>query len=151
MTTTLKNLLIDDEANQKRLLSDCVRLIDEEVGSKKGLSGLAIKGGFKIVRSVKPGFIEEVMEFLLPEFVAHLEPVYGEYQAQSVEKLERFLMQRDFKVADQLLGITDQHANKTKNQGVKVAYEKLRPQAQKHVAAAMPRVAKMLSSYVDNA
>ena len=149
MTATLKTLLIDDETNQRKLLADCVRLFAEEVGSKKGLGGLAIKGGFKIVRSVKPGFIEEVMQFLLPEFVAHLEPVYGEYQAQSVEKLDRFLVQRDHKVADQLLGITDRHANKTKNQGVKVAYEKLRPQAQKHVAAAMPRVAKMLSNYVD--
>jgi hypothetical protein len=148
MADILKTLLIDDETNQKRLLSDCVRLIDEEVASKRGLSGLAIKGAFKIVRSVKPGFIEEVMEFLLPEFVAHLEPVYDQYQAQDDEKLEQFLVRRDQQVADQLLGITDRHANRTKNQGVKVAYGKLRPQAQKHVATAIPRVAKMLSTYV---
>jgi hypothetical protein len=148
MADILKTLLIDDETNQKRLLSDCVRLIDEEVASKRGISGLAIKAAFKIVRSVKPGFIEEVMQFLLPEFVTHLEPVYDQYQAQDDEKLERFLVRRDQQVADQLLGITDRHANRTKNQGVKVAYEKLRPQAQKHVAAAIPRVAKMLSTYV---
>ena len=31
MSNTLKELLIDDEANQKSLLTDCVQLIDEEV------------------------------------------------------------------------------------------------------------------------
>ena len=148
MSNTLKELLIDDAVNQNKLLADCVRLIDDEVSSKKGITGLAIKGAFKMVKAVKPGFIEEVMAFLLPEFISHLEPVYGEYQAQNQEKLEPFLLRRDQSVADQLLGITDRHATKTENQGVKVAYEKLRPQAQKHVAAAMPRVARMLSRYV---
>jgi len=148
MSTTLKELLIDNETRQKKLLADCVRLIDEEVACKKGITGLAIKGAFKMVKAVKPGFIEEVMAFLMPEFISHLEPVFGEYQDQDQEKLETFLLRREQSVADQLLGITDRHAAKTSNQGVKVAYEKLRPQAQKHVAAAMPRVARMLSRYV---
>ena len=121
MSQTLKEILIDDESNRKRLLNDCVRLIDDEVASKKGLSGLAIKGGFKVVRAVKPGFIEEVMEFLLPEFVNHLEPVYEDYQAQNDEPIEDYLIQRDQNVANQLLGMTDQHAQKAQNQGVKKA------------------------------
>ena len=88
------------------------------------------------------------MESLLPEFVSHLESVYVDFKSQTDEELESFLVRREQQVADQLLGITDRHAHKTTNQGVKVAYEKLRPQAQKHVAAAMPRVARVLSRYV---
>ena len=78
------------------------------------------------------------MDFLLDEFVAHLEPVYEQYRGQQGENLERFLVNRDRQVADQLLGITDKHARKTGNPGVKKAYEKLRPQAQNHVAEAIP-------------
>ena len=150
MPDNLKQVLLDDETNRRRLLQDCVRLIDDEVASKKGFSGLAIKGGFKVVRAVKPGFVEEVMDFLLEEFVDHLEPVYGEFREQNAEGLEGFLLARDQKVADQLLGITDKHAQKTQNQGVKMAYDKLRPQAKTHVAAAIPRVAKMLTTYIPN-
>lgn len=150
MTDNLKKVLLDEPSNRKRLLGDCVNLIDREVAAKKGLSGLAIKGGFKIVQAVKPGFIEETMDFLLDEFVAHLEPVYEQYRGQQGENLERFLVNRDRQVADQLLGITDKHARKTGNPGVKKAYEKLRPQAQNHVAEAIPRVAKMLTSYISD-
>ena len=148
MTDKLKTVLLEPEANRKRLLSDCVRLIDDEVASKKGLSGLAIKGGFTVVKAVKPGFIQEVMDFLLDEFVDHLEPVFSQYQGQDTEDLETYLKTRDHQVADQLLGITDKHAQKTQNPGVRKAYQKLRPQAQNHVAAAIPRVAKMLTGYV---
>ena len=47
------------------IVADCCKLIDEEVDSKGGISGFAIKGGYKLVKGFKPGFIPEVVESLV--------------------------------------------------------------------------------------
>src|SRR5207249_1186620 len=62
---TLTTRLLSDKSKRPRLLSDCERLIDDEVKSKGGLSGLAIKGAYKIVCAIKPGLIREAMDGLL--------------------------------------------------------------------------------------
>jgi hypothetical protein len=49
--------------------------------------------------------------------------------------------------AEALLGITDQRAQRAKNQVVRTAYEKLRPMAKKHTEAAIPRVGKMIAKH----
>jgi hypothetical protein len=54
-------------------------------------------------------------------------------------------------VAEALLGITDQRAQKAKNQVVRTAYEKLRPMAKKHTEAAIPRVSRMVAKYTSAA
>ncbi|MCC7071179.1 MAG: hypothetical protein IT383_07650 [Deltaproteobacteria bacterium] len=147
---TLTKRLLGDPARRPRILDDCVRLIDEEVGSKGGLSGLAIKGGYKIVCAVKPGVIREAMDHLLDDFVGRLDPFW---QAHNVDGAAPSgfgdsLRKRAPEVADALLGITDDRARRAKNATMKSAYEKLRPQAKKHVEEAIPRVGRTLSAYL---
>ena len=57
---------------------DCVALIDAEVADKGGLTGLAIKAGYKTVQGIKPGFVRQVVTDLLPEFARALDPLYQE-------------------------------------------------------------------------
>ena len=61
---TLADVLLTDE-NRPRLVRACVTLIDAEVADKRGVSGLAIKAGFKTVKAVKPGIIPDVTDLLL--------------------------------------------------------------------------------------
>jgi hypothetical protein len=147
---TLVARLLDDKSKRPRILTDCERLIEDEVSSKGGLSGLAIKGAYKVVSAVKPGIIRESMDMLLDDFVKRLEPFYADHRkdnrapAQFGETLSR----RGSEVADALLGITDDRAKKAKNTTLKSAYEKLRPQAKKHVEEAVPRVGRTLSPHL---
>jgi hypothetical protein len=147
---TLVARLLDDKSKRPRILTDCERLIEDEVSSKGGLSGLAIKGAYKVVSAVKPGIIRESMDMLLDDFVKRLEPFYADHRkdnrapAQFGETLSR----RGSEVADALLGITDDRAKKAKNTTLKSAYEKLRPQAKKHVEKAVPRVGRTLSPHL---
>ena len=147
---TLTKRLLGDPARRPRLLDDCVRLIDEEVGSKGGLSGLAIKGGYKIVCAVKPGVIREAMDHLLDDFVLRLEPFWQAHGAEggAPAAFGDALRRRAPEVADALLGITDDRARRAKNATMKGAYERLRPQAKKHVEEAVPRVGRTLSAYL---
>lgn len=146
---TLTSRLLADRAKRPRILNDCERLIEDEVGAKSGFTGLAIKGAYKIVCSVKPGVIREALDGLLDDFVTRLEPFYAQHRdlgAADPKQFGGYLSKRPGEVADALLGITDDRAKRAKNATLKGAYEKLRPQAKKHVEEAVPRVGKTLSN-----
>ncbi len=147
---SLESRLLKDATKRPRIVDDCVKLIDAEVDSKGGLSGLAIKGGYKVVQSMKPGFVRESMDHLLDDFVRRLEPFYAQHLAKNGDpkSFGTFLSSKPAEVADALLGITDDKAKRAKNPGLKSAYEKLRPQAKKHVEEAVPRVGRTLANHL---
>ena len=66
----LKDIL--EQYERGPVVDQCVEVLNAEVASKKGLSGLAVKGGFKVIAAVKPGFIRAVIDGLLDEFVEEL-------------------------------------------------------------------------------
>ena len=148
---TLESRLLQDSAKRPRIIDDCVRLIEAEVDSKSGLSGLAIKAGFKVVQSMKPGFVRESMDHLLDDFVRRLEPFYVQHKEKNGDNAKLFgdfLSKKSTEVAEALLGITDDKAKRAKNPGLKSAYDKLRPQARKHVEEAVPRVGRTLTPHL---
>jgi hypothetical protein len=147
---TLESRLLADEKKRPAIIHDCLRLIDAEVDAKGGLTGLAIKGGYKIVQAVKPGFVREAMDHLLDDFVRRLEPFWKKHREQGGEPRQfgDALARQAGAVADALLGLTDEKAQRAKNPSVKGAYDKLRPQAKKHVEEAIPRVGRTLTLHL---
>lgn len=152
MTTedTLVGRLLSDTAKRPKLLTDCEKLVEDEVASKGGLSGLGIKAAYKIVCAVKPGIIRESLDMLIDDFVKRLEPFYADHRktGASPSQFGDSLSRRQSEVADALLGITDDRAKKAKNPTLKGAYEKLRPSAKKYVEEAVPRVGRTLSPHL---
>lgn len=143
---TLAEILLTDE-NRPRLVRDCEQLIDAEVRDKSGVTGLAIKAGFKTVKAVKPGIIPDVIDFLLDDFVGAMEPHYADYVTSGAGEFPTFVVNRGDRIADDLLGITDRRAEKSKHRTLVKAYKKLRPKAQTQVVAAMPRLGTLIASY----
>lgn len=144
---TLAEKLLTKEVRPKLLL-DAVRVIEEEVQDKTGLSGLAIKATYGVVKALKPGVITEVLDAMLDDFVAHLEPLYAESQRAAAPTLVSYLDPRAGQVAEALLTISDERAARSKNPTMKKAYEKLRPTGKKHVEAAVPRLSRMVEKYL---
>jgi hypothetical protein len=136
--------------NRPKVVSDCVSLVQEEVDSKGGLSGLAIKAAYAVVKAVKPGFISEAVDHMLDDFVDKLEPFWSDAQAKN-EPVGALMNARAGQVADSLLSISDARAARAKNQGVKKAYEKLRPTGKKNVEAAVPRLGRLIAKYTSAA
>lgn len=143
--TTLKELLTA-KGQRANVIADCVHVIDEEVKSKGGISGLAIKGAYAVVKAVKPGFIEEAVDHMLDDFVTRLEPFYEQAVAAG-QTPSAYMSGRAGQVADGLLAITDERAGRAKNQTVKKAYEKLRPSGKAQVEAAVPRIGRLVDKY----
>jgi hypothetical protein len=134
------------ESKRGPVVDDCLALIDAEVSDKGGLSGLAIKAGYRTVQGIKPGFVRQVVSDLLPEFTRALEPIYEEGRASGRTVREHFASNTP-RVADALLSITDEKAKRSKSGLVKGTYEKLRSSAKKNVEAAVPRLAAMIEKH----
>jgi len=128
------------------VIDDCVALVDEQVASKSGLSGLAVKGAYAVVKAIKPGFIREVVDHLLDEFVGRLEPFHAAALAKGPDVVTYF-GQHQSEIADALLGVTDSRAEHVKQPAVKKTYERLRPTAKKHVEVAVPGVARIVARH----
>jgi hypothetical protein len=136
--------LLNDPAKKPAVVNDCLTLIDQEVADKGGISGLAIKAGYAAVKGVKPGFIKNVVEHLLPEFAAALEGVYAEAKAKG--SVSSFFTSNGGRVADALLAITDARAQRATGL-VKSTYDKLRGSAKKNVEAAVPRLSRLIEKH----
>jgi hypothetical protein len=146
---TLKEILTVP-GNRPKVVADCGTLIQEEVDSKGGLSGLAIKAAYAVVKALKPGFVTEAVDHMLDDFATRLEPFWADAQAKN-EPVGAVMNARAGAVADSLLAISDERAARAKNQGAKKAYEKLRPTGKKHVEAAVPRLGRLIAKYTSAA
>jgi hypothetical protein len=138
--------ILTSDTQKNGVIDDCVALIDAEVGDKGGLSGLAIKAGYRAVQGVKPGFVRQVVTDLLPDFAVALDPLYQEAKG-SGRGVRDFMTANSPRVADALLGITDEKAKRARSALVKGTYEKLRGSAKKNVEAAVPRLAAMVEKH----
>jgi hypothetical protein len=146
---TLTDMLLVP-GNRQKVIADCVQLINEEVDSKGGLTGLAVKGAYALVKAVKPGFVSEAVDHMLDDFVKRLEPFWADAQAKN-EPIGPLMNARAPQVADALLAISDERAARSTNPTMKKAYEKLRPTGKRHVEQAVPRVGRLIQKYASAA
>jgi hypothetical protein len=136
---------INEPSKKAAVVADCVKLVDEEVADKGGLSGLAVKAGYAAVKGVKPGFITEVVEKLLPEFAASIDSIWEE--GKKTGNASSHFVGNKSRVADALLSVTDEKSKHAKSAVVRSTYEKLRGSAKKNVEEAVPRLAKLLEKH----
>ena len=127
-------------------MSDCLVLIDQEVADKGGLSGMAIKAGYKAVNGIRPGFVKQVVTDLLPKFAEAIQPVFDEAKSAS-QPVSSHFDKNTGRVADALLAITDERAQRTSSGVVKATYERLRGTAKKNVEAAVPRLGRLIEKH----
>ena len=138
--------VLKDPARLKAVVQDAAVMLDQEVADKGGLTGLGIKAAFGVVKAVKPGIIPEVLEHLLPQWATQLDPILA--QKPQGTAVAGFLGQRQNDVVQALLSVTDNRARVATNQTLVSAYQKLRPTAEKHVAAGVPRLSRLVEKHV---
>jgi hypothetical protein len=138
--------VLKDPMRSRAVVADGVRMIDDEVHAKGGLSGLALKAGYKAVRTIKPTIIEEALGILLPEFAPAIDPFLTKGRAEG--DVRAYFRRNDHAIANALLGVTDRKRKNSKNPIIRRAYDGLRPQAERLTAEAVPRLADMIVRHV---
>ncbi|BAY29159.1 hypothetical protein NIES2107_10000 [Nostoc carneum NIES-2107] len=138
LNPTKKDLLVDD----------CCTMIEEQIASKSGLSGIALKTAFAALKGVKPGYIPHVVEQLLPQCFTAIDPIWSE----GVEKGNPvdYLVESRSRAADALLSVTDQRVQKSSRSIVRGTYDKFRGSAKQYVEDAVPDFAKVIGKHSQN-
>jgi hypothetical protein len=134
-----------DQTIQANLIADCTKLVDEQVAAKNGLSGLAIKAAYSVVKGVEPSYIPGAIERILPEAIMALEPMWDE-GLQTGSPVQHLIQNRS-RTADTLLSITDARIEKAQHGVVRASYGKLRKSVKNDVEEAVPSLAKLLGTY----
>jgi hypothetical protein len=136
---------LKDDSKRATIIQEAVKLVDDEVASKSGIGGFAVRKGYDAIKGIKPGFVPEVVQKLLPDFAAKVEPLWSE--GKNDGSPTGFFEKHRGRVADALLSVTDGKIDGAKSSVVRSTYSMLRGSAKKHVEDAVPRLAKLLAKY----
>jgi len=136
---------LTDPAVRPRVVDACCALVDAEVAARSGLSGFAVRAGYRAVTAIRPTMIRETVDSLLPDFAAALEPLHAEAPGSAFEP---HLCANADRAALALLGVTDRRAEKSKSGAVKKTYAGLRGIAQAQLRTSVPALARTLAPFV---
>ena len=131
------------------LTADLVSVVQQEVGEKKGLSGTAVKTGYKAVTKVMPNLAERAVTKMLPDSVRALDPFWSDFQSAGGGDFGQYLAGRGSEAAAALLAVSDTKVNRTSREAIKRAYKPLRGKASDHVQSALPRVGAVLQKHAE--
>ncbi|GAB3490474.1 DUF6918 family protein [Flexivirga sp.] len=138
-----ETLLAADRRPQ--VVADLVAVIDAEVKDKKGLTGVAIKGGYAAVRKVSPTIAADATDRMLPEVASALQPFWDDFAGAG--DFGQYLAGRGDEAADALLAVTDARAEATEREPLKRAYKGLRGKAKDNVEQALPRLGRVVQQH----
>jgi len=140
------NDVLNDETTRASIIEDVCGLVDDEVAKQRGISGVAVKAGYKLVQGVKPGFVRKVVQALLPDFASALEPII-EHAVTQGQPVGGYFSAHTPEIAEALLSVTDGRAQDSEHRSVKGAYSKLRGSARKNVESAVPGLGTIIEKY----
>jgi hypothetical protein len=146
MSATLREILLapDTEPN---VTADCLKLIEQEVSAKSGVSGTAVKLAYKTASTFASGYLQMTVQSLVPDMADQLEPFWADFRASGAADFGDYLVKRDDEVSEALLSVTDRRAEVCERPAILKAYRAVRGGAAKHVAAALPNLGILIQKY----
>lgn len=138
---------IKGEQTEANIAEDCATLMDEQVATKTGVSGLAIKTAYRALKGVGPGYIPRALQSLVPQALDALDPMWTE-GLQVGDPVEH-LSQNPAETANVLLSVTDRKAANAQNKIVVATYKRVRKSVKGDVEAAVPGLARILGNYAE--
>lgn len=128
------------------VVADLVTVIEAEVKDKKGVGGVAVKGGYAAVRKFNPTVAADATNRMLPQVAEALQPFWDDF-SDGAGDFGAYLAGRSDQVADALLAVTDARAAATEREPLRRAYNGLRGKAKGHVEQALPRLGKVVQQH----
>jgi hypothetical protein len=132
------------EPLRAQVIADCVELVDAQVKQK----GFLIKSAYGTIKAIKKRFVPEVVDGLLDEWLAKIQPHYDKWAAGKQSAFSEYMIARSDDVAEDLLSVTDARAQKTTHTTAKKMYMKMRDSAKKNVVDAIPELSRMIERHL---
>lgn len=135
--------LLTDPVRRPRAVEALAGVVQDEVQSRTGISGIALKTAYKAVTAIKSDIVFKAVDYMLPDFAQALDPFWT---ARSGQPFGTYLTSRSAEAAEALLGVTDQRAANPDHAALAKIYNGIRPKAQGMVASALPRLGAAVES-----
>jgi hypothetical protein len=143
---TLHEMLLAPDVEPK-VVTDVLALVDNELASKSGISGTAVKVAFKAITAFAPGYYQETVASMVPDMVEQLAPFWADFQASGSADFGDYLVKRSDEVVPAMLVVTDAMRDRSGRTAVVKAYSAVRNGASKHIEAALPNLGAMIQKY----
>lgn len=135
---------IDQPSKRPTVINDCVELIDNQVKQK----GFIMKSAYATIKAIKKGFVAETVDSLLNDWLGKLQPHYDKWATAKQSSFSDYLIARQDDVAEDLLSVTDQRAEKSSHGTAKKMYGKMRDGAKRNVVEAIPELARLIERHI---
>lgn len=138
---------LQNPTKRQAVIDDAVRVIDSQVRSRRGASGMVIKSGYKVVSKLRGGqMIPVAVSALIDDFARALEPLEERFDASTESDLPRFLSANSDDAANALLSVTDRRIGGASGV-IQKTYGKLRPMAERQVVDALPEIGALVQRH----
>ena len=139
--STLPEILAPPE-RQPAAVRTLTGVVEDEVASKSGVGGMALKAAFAAATKIRPDLVPHAIERMLPDFATQLDPYW---QRRDGQPFGEYLRGHGDAVSDALLGVTDARVGQARPAIAKI-YGGLRPKAKAQVSDALPRLGAAIES-----
>jgi transposase-like protein len=146
----MSSILVDTlgkDPHRPHVVEECVGLIDAQVKQK----GFLIKGAYSTIKTIKKKFVPEVVDAMLDDWLGKIQPHYDKWETTKPSTFADYIIARSDDVAEDLLKVTDERAEKTTHTTAKKLYLRMRDSAKRNVIEAIPELAKLLEKHLDGA
>lgn len=142
--SNLHDILLTEDT-RTNLVADLAGLANNTIAAKKGMKGTLVRAGIKTLNGIKPGFMQKMINKLLPDIIKAVEPNIQQWDRS--KPLGDVLEADKEGVVERILSAVD---NMTKNSRglVQSTYKKLRPTVGEDVTQTLPELGDIFSRYV---
>jgi lipocalin len=125
---------------RSKVIEECVDLIESQVKAK----GFMIKSAYATIKALKKQFVPEVVDTLLDDWLGKIQPHYDKWNTGKPERFSDYIIARSDDVAEDLLSVTDERAERSSHGTAKKMYSRMRESAKKNVVEAVPDLARLI-------
>lgn len=136
---------VADPARRDAIAKDSMSEATAAIAAIGGLKGVTLKVGMEAIERVRPGFLEKQIHDLLPGFARAVEPHWQAGLDRGDP--EAHLDANGLEVATDLLAVSDERAENSKDPTARAAYQRVRAGAPKRIAEHMPRIASFIAKH----
>lgn len=109
---------------------------------------MTLKGAVSAAKKINPGIVIKGLEYLLPDVLAELNPLWQQFKSSGESDFGDFLTPHAAQVTSAILTATDQKAHNINGLTVAKTYNSLRNKASRIIDPAVPEFGRILHKHM---